>query len=120
MPVASPSGSSTNRSSNRRRAWEEPGNSASIVSWTLLSRPGGPATVSGRIRRETSWASRTKKGIPPEVVAVQVRHHYGVDRRGIDSEPLHGDERGRPAIDKEGRFLGAHVDAGVELAPAPE
>src|SRR5215211_307979 len=66
MPVASPSGSSTNPSSNRRGAWEEPGNSASIVSWTLLSRPGGPATVSGRVRRETSWASRTKKGIPPK------------------------------------------------------
>ena len=52
-------------------------------------------------------------------VHMQNRAH-GVDRRGIDAEPLHGDERGRPAIDEEGRFLGSHVDAGVEPAPAPE
>ena len=54
------------------------------------------------------------------MVAVQVRHQHSVDRRGIDPEPLHGDERGCPAIDEEGRSLGAHVDAGVEPAPLPK
>src|SRR5215217_3919551 len=120
MPVASPSPSSTNPSSNRRRAREGPGNSASIVSWTLLSRSGGPATVSGRFRRELSCASRTKKGIPRSGRRAGVCDYDGVDRRGINPEPLHGDERGCPTIEEEARFLGAHVDAGVELAPAPE
>ena len=61
-----------------------------------------------------------EKGYPPEVVAVQVRDQHDVDRRGVDPESLHGDERGRTTIDEERRVLGAHVDAGMESPPAPE
>jgi hypothetical protein len=38
----------------------------SIASISLSRSPGGPAMVSGVVRRLTSWASRIRKGKPPK------------------------------------------------------
>ena len=64
--VAVSSESSTNLRANSLWVWEEPGYSTSIASKILASSPGGPATTSGFLRRETNWASMMKKGRPPK------------------------------------------------------
>ena len=59
-----PASSSTRSTANLRSTVLEPGNSASMVVRSRSVSPGGPAMVSGSVRRLTSWASRMKKGSP--------------------------------------------------------
>src|SRR5215210_3226068 len=61
-----------------------------------------------------------EKGNSAEVVAVKVREQDGVDEQGVHPETLHSDERGSAAVDEQVRRRRAHVEAGLEAAPAPE
>jgi hypothetical protein len=49
----------------RRRVVEEPGKRHSMASASRRAVPGGPAIVSGAVRRE-NWPSRMRKGNPPK------------------------------------------------------
>jgi hypothetical protein len=55
-----------------------------------------------------------------EVVAVQMGEKDRANLCRIDPEPLHGDERGCPAVQQEGSRSGPHQGAGLEPAAAPE
>src|SRR5438105_4396494 len=63
--IVTRSASSTKRVSNFRSIPVEPGKNTSIAARTRASTPGGPATISGRVRR-LNWPSRIRNGKPPK------------------------------------------------------
>src|SRR6266702_2081300 len=63
--TAAPGRSSTVSTVKRRWTAEEPGNMHSIASGRRRARPGGPTTVSGRVRR-VNCPSRIRNGSPPK------------------------------------------------------
>jgi hypothetical protein len=54
------------------------------------------------------------------MVAVQVGEEDGVAEQWVDSEPAHGDQRRRAAVEEEAARVRFHVDASLHATAASE
>src|SRR5215469_11640935 len=89
----------------------EPGNSTSIASRNRSRKAGGPATVSGVVRRLGQFGSYVKAGVEPAAAAEgvatteELKSHWGTSRSrvqmasriALDRLQRHGERCGRRA-----------------------
>ena len=79
--------------------------------------PGANARRSGNRQRSRTLGNKLRveheEWNPAEVIGMEVREQDEIYRGAVDAKPLHGDQRGRAAIDQEPAALGCHMEARI-------
>ena len=97
-----------------------PGKPLSMMSGKRVFNPGGPTMVSGRVAFGDVIGLEKEERQAGDVIGVKMRDENDFDVIAVDRKLVHGDERGRAAIDQRVDLVADEMEAGVESSAGAE